>query len=773
MRIIGAKIRNIHKLCNTIEQTTNENDVSFCAKIPHYQRPYEWGSPERIENASGEGMIESLFDDYYKNKEISNMQHQTEEYFMGTIVAVKNSNKEKTNTNEIAVDIIDGQQRLTTIFLLNILRFVAELNYIKYLFNIKKYEILQLQISEFLSFYINNIEINEDNINNARRLLNDVKENWGLIGDEKEGETAKKEFEDKFNALFDVNIFDDSTYFEKFKNLIENVNFSLQYDYDRYNIILKEVISNTKIKISGNKLVIDQNGNEIIKENKKEKSVSDAYYNAIRLLFEQVQNHYENADNNAYENYKRFSKEIENITKNLVVCIMLTENEEDAYTLFEVVNDRFMAVNKIDLIKNLFYKKFVSLSKNSLGNQKTSKVIEDLNKLWIKNVSELKNNQTSLILLIAISYITNNNNIEFGDTKKYKDVVQNYLNSKQAYGETEIKKDFDVIEKSFELCKHFYDGGKIAVNNLRIKSLQAELTSSHLYFKTFHLLRALKLDAVIPALTNIVLKEYYNYIINSTDNSNIMSINDYLNKVKNGSAQFLHQEIDEIAINLNKMILLSKNYELVRRFAKNVISNNVVTLNTSDLTNAQNEYANSENHDGWIELWKYGGEHTNHKVRVLFNRLYNTNNMNGTISFNKSVCVSLKCEDLHLDHLDAKTIPQNAIASLYYGPTDPNRLDVINALGNIMLLDGSCNKRKSDGYLDDGLNNYKNQVVNNNVHWIVQEIEDLLQQYHTLSSALDPSTNKPARVPTIKFFDERKKRLINYFKQVIDKQPVI
>lgn len=138
MKIIGAKIRNIHKLCNVIEQTTNEDEASFNVKIPHYQRPYEWGSIERMSQENG-NMIEALFDDYYENSKLAS---QEKEYFMGTIVAVKNNenlDSTKVNDKEIAIDIIDGQQRLTTIFLLNILRFICSINYIKYLFSENKF----------------------------------------------------------------------------------------------------------------------------------------------------------------------------------------------------------------------------------------------------------------------------------------------------------------------------------------------------------------------------------------------------------------------------------------------------------------------------------------------------------------------------------------------------------------------------------------------------------------------------------------------------------
>lgn len=596
----------------------------------------------------------------------------------------------------------------------------------------------------------------------------ELKNNWKNIDDKTIGEKTKADFKNKFNDIFGIDVFDDNKYYSSFYDFLQNVEFSLKYDYDKYNNIIKEVISKTRISISGNDLEIQFK--DYLENNNQDteiKKVSDSYYNALECLFIQIKNRSlmsSKNEINAYENYRIIDEAIETMTNNIVVCIMLTENEEDAYTLFEVVNDRFMAVNKIDLIKNLFYKKFVNSSKNVISNSQISKTIENLNKLWTEKISELKNNQTSLILLIAISYITCDNNIEFADTKRYKKSIEEFLNGLSTYNDVDIEKHFNIIKDSYELCKHFYDNGNIAINNLANKSIQSELKNNcHLYYKTFHLLRALKQDSVVPALTNIILEEYYIY---KTNKNLQISIDAYLNDIKSGKIK--NQNIDEISINLNKMSLFSKNHLLVRNYAKTVISSKKPALNTNDLSKATNEFANNKN-DGWIDSWQYGKN--DHKIRVLFNRLYNTNkdNNTGTISFSNSINISLKFDMQDLDHLDAKTIPINATSALYYAPNDPNRKDIINALGNIMLLDKSQNVKKSDDYLEHGLTYYKNQQVAGVTHWLINEIDSLLNKHNKVIKV----NNSTVKVPTIDFFNERKKKLIDYFKLVINNQPVI
>ena len=64
--------------------------------IPEYQRPYAWSDEQ----------IQTLFDDLAEYT--GNNTEST--YFLGTIVAYENENGEQ--------EIIDGQQRITSLFLL-------------------------------------------------------------------------------------------------------------------------------------------------------------------------------------------------------------------------------------------------------------------------------------------------------------------------------------------------------------------------------------------------------------------------------------------------------------------------------------------------------------------------------------------------------------------------------------------------------------------------------------------------------------------------------
>ena len=68
--------------------------------IPEYQRPYSWGDDE----------ITTLFDDLWNfSIERTESNDNAQNYFLGCVVSYKNNDERQ---------IIDGQQRLTSLFLL-------------------------------------------------------------------------------------------------------------------------------------------------------------------------------------------------------------------------------------------------------------------------------------------------------------------------------------------------------------------------------------------------------------------------------------------------------------------------------------------------------------------------------------------------------------------------------------------------------------------------------------------------------------------------------
>ncbi len=68
--------------------------TNFAYNIPDYQREYVWGEKEVNK------LLEDIYQEYTKEK--------SSEYFIGSIVGHKNDRE---------IEVIDGQQRLTTLFI--------------------------------------------------------------------------------------------------------------------------------------------------------------------------------------------------------------------------------------------------------------------------------------------------------------------------------------------------------------------------------------------------------------------------------------------------------------------------------------------------------------------------------------------------------------------------------------------------------------------------------------------------------------------------------
>ena len=68
--------------------------------IPRNQREYSWRKEQ----------LEDFYSDIISNIKVENGKYATQEYFFGTVILVGNMEKQ-----DVPIEIIDGQQRITTI----------------------------------------------------------------------------------------------------------------------------------------------------------------------------------------------------------------------------------------------------------------------------------------------------------------------------------------------------------------------------------------------------------------------------------------------------------------------------------------------------------------------------------------------------------------------------------------------------------------------------------------------------------------------------------
>ena len=104
MDLINADIKDVYHLC--VGKKGNDEKGVLNVKVPYYQRPYKWGADQ----------ISELFHDYADNKKNAS---EKKSYFLGSVVMVQPKD-DTTNPFEI----VDGQQRVTTLFLLNYIKYL-------------------------------------------------------------------------------------------------------------------------------------------------------------------------------------------------------------------------------------------------------------------------------------------------------------------------------------------------------------------------------------------------------------------------------------------------------------------------------------------------------------------------------------------------------------------------------------------------------------------------------------------------------------------------
>lgn len=263
MDLKGAEIRNIKDLCMDIGSKT---DVPLKINIPYYQRPYRWGKEQ----------INNLINDFFKNKQENNQA----EYFVGSVVLVKNARGTERH------DIIDGQQRITTVFLLNYLRFLMLRAYIEELININRTNIDSF-LKEFEECYSHLFgSIHKELYSSMRK---DIVESLDTINEVSDSERTQiyenilSNFQ-KSTGLPMKDYSDILDYSLKYENLLlKTINgdkLSLNYSRQSYNEKLVKALSKIVVFISKDKkpeLMITPYGDD---------SIVEQYVNALKYEFD-------------------------------------------------------------------------------------------------------------------------------------------------------------------------------------------------------------------------------------------------------------------------------------------------------------------------------------------------------------------------------------------------------------------------------------------------------------------------------------------------------
>lgn len=713
MDLKGAELRNFYAVSQSIN---DRSEVNHGMKIPHYQRPYRWDK----EN------VEKLILDWKDHKKKT-------DYFSGSIVTVASDNKEH--------DLIDGQQRFTTLFLANFVRFLVLRELVSVSLREQKY------FPDFKTLYKELIFVTQYLFKNDG-LISELED----LGEEIYQQRQDQNFEEStrlFNSSFFLSSTESSNVKERIELLQDKLKESklfLTYDRSTFNDSLAKVLSNIIYSlddINTPKFYINNFDSDFFNESER------TYLNAIEEIVRRFENIVEEEGFkvktiNSFVRATSLKDKIGDFLTEVKLCLIQTGNTEDAYTLFEVLNDRALALDDLDLIKNLFYKNFVI--KNDMSDAKKDRILQNLDQQWIEKIyqSGISDAEKKLVTYLAIAFISGSTQITHKATKDYRTVLNKYFENIN-YSEEDIKRDFNI----FEACKIFVKVFGIRFRSQDIIAVQAEYDKNvSVTYKVVHLLMALKQEGVLSGLVNFLL----NYIKIGVSNFDSEKVKKVFEELKNITT--VDKDIEAQSKIIWKLSIQSKDATLPRQLAVNLISANNLnstSLREYTLISKAGSATPQDEFNQWIDEWKFGA---NLKVRILFSRLFKLS-LENDVLVNKFFSFGLTEEqvrELELDHMEAQN-PSQEFLKYYF--QDELRDYYINGIGNIMPLPKTENIKKSNLPLIYSFDFY-NQVGLDK-HFIMDETQKLLKIHSDENG-----------IPTAQFFMQRKIKLIEWFKQCIE-----
>ena len=752
MDLKGAEISNILNLCRDMGSSDEQKPLRI--NIPHYQRPYKWD----------ETRITNLIDDFDKNSEEG---RSGKEYFVGSVVLVNNSPE-----GDGWHDVIDGQQRITTVFLLNFIRFLllraqtedrincrAPANivgllgslidcYVRLLGSDKKKDSLD-NLKRRLSSDIDDIDPDNQGVASQTwsRLLQDYQEHLGL---------PERIFDDSYNARYKSTL----------SAFLADDCLALRYSRASYNIKLREALSSIVLLADSSAMP------SIVSEYNGDDEIVLQYISALNYEFDTLCKHAIGHGDKPREAADKLIAYIDEMIESLKFCVILTGNENDAYTLFEVLNDRAMEVDDLDLIKNLFLRVYCTTS----GESETlvDKTVGEIDTQWGEMIFRpgLTKTRLKMISYLGAVYLTADSSIHSNKTERFREVIDaEYFKTQykgKRYTTDCIRRDITI----YQMIGTLFETYGLPAANKDTHALEAEISDDSITYKTLHLLNALGQDGVMAAVVNLIIRLYMDKM--SAEHRDALAIDSfkgflYQLKSKSSYTKAVYSTIHEWSFELWKATLLSEKYDLPRELAVKIIS--AVCSAKSDImsvtVSASERDRMVSSFQTWVSEWRYKKPQTLLKTKILFCELIHCSRTKdkSKLTFSK-MSVSINTEKLQLDHLDAQN-PNDAIRALYYTPEDPNaqRSDTIDGLGNMMILSSDENNGKGNKPLEDALGYYDAMCPDG--HWLIDEIRydlDYDGNYKTVPFGIEQR-----KVPTDQFFTMRKEQLRKYFLAVLSR----
>lgn len=769
MDLKGAILRNFYET-GTIVTEVMPNKY-FSLKVPHYQRPYKWDSAR----------VSQLIKDWQENKDLPNQM--SKDYFAGAVVTV-------ADEDDSAHSLIDGQQRITTSFLTNYLNFTIlrrlllmdikekRCGKIESLSNkliksvyllfrdpmiLERFEkaaarIKELAEDEKMAELHNKLDEydsdSEDVELNRSNPLNEYYDLLWIINPSPKNHRKLQALKDDSVALLNKHIKDNS--------------LNLHYDRSSYNTSLVKVLSHFYVLTSEDTIEISAHveGRDTMTDSEK------VYVDALTAILETFKEITRRTE--SFRNYLNTLQEhISSFLEQVKFCVIQTGSTDDAYTLFEVMNDRALELDDLDLIKNQLFKAFVQKNQDKETEQDIDEKIQALDKQWgdeIFNNQGIREQDKKLILYLGTVFLTGNDSITNTKKEKYRIYLNDYLNVKykDEYNEKHIQRDFNIFQICYELIKLV----ELPYQKREHESLTIEYSLDSTEFKkTIYFLNALRQDGVISGLINFVFKSIAEFSPEFELAFSIKFIKLLLkpnalfsNEVKKQFFEKNESEQQKIVSSILKIqeqskiiwtnSMMAPTAETPRELAKRIIKeNNLTTLKsnaTLEIQRTQDTAQLKEEFTEWLTNWVYKKDST-FKIKTLFARLLKFNLQNDGLVDPpvKTYLVDLEqIGSLDLDHMQ----PQNPTDKGLFNHDDEIE-PYIHSIGNMMPLPKKENIKKSNYPLDQSLSFYEQSGLG--THFLLEKTSELLEQV------------KKGNLSPHDFFTKRRDLLIEYFTEIV------
>lgn len=715
-------------------------------KIPFYQRPYEWD----------EEHISNLIEDFDKNRKL-NIKNTSLEYFAGAVVFVIGKEDE--------LEVVDGQQRITTMYLLNCLRFMlmraqmdADIRNTKNIARVSTEcnKLLEVMKQVFIA----------DDWSTTEEMLHQLSEQVYTMFATREDHSEQA---DQLIKMFEKTMCttplsqQNSEYIEANQSanheLYEKYDLALQYCMSAYNEKLKMALSRIVCVVD----VVSEEPYFLLKEKdieriKKENEIVGQYVEAMYIIYQTCDSIVKMQGVSGRDYTMQMLELMEKMAENVKLCAVCADNERDAYILFESLNDRSKKVGDLELIKNLYLRSYYNKSGDDEKVRENG--LDLIAKQWDDHIFTKANR--SEVSLLGTVYLTGSSELDGKNDDGIRKTVDDYLENKQEYSLQQALNDIKIYKMVRIILDKSLTGTKLNDNLLK-KENDANCT---VVCKTISLLRTMKITNVLSGLVNVLLHFYLKDRTGEFDVSDFE--NNYIDQIYFNNSCHLdsYEMICTMSHNMWRLALLSKDYKLPRKYSVEMIKkyhqssdcNSVCDISAADLTKAGEEF------ESWITTWRYSRSNKyNIRLKVLFFRLIQTNNDTTCekLKMNNATKITFKKpEDAQLDHLEPDN-PEDKSGHGYFGMENPrNREDIVNGIGNFMLLDDYNNNKKSNGRFEDAMG-YYDCMFSGISHWMIEDIKNAFSDSRLFNEI------EGHKIPTEKFFQQRREKLCRYFKAIL------